>query len=149
MRVKWFGGSVENRSHLRRGGISLFHIGVLAICALSTLAAPLHAAAARPQVLILASYHHGKAWTDTIVGAIRDTVTSASPGTKVLIEYMDMIRNEPRHVVPHLEFLYDSKYGNAPLTVIVAVNDEALNFLVSRRNRLFENVPIVFATSTH
>lgn len=119
---------------------------LLGFCFALAAAGPARAEEPPPRVLILASYHHGNAWTDTIVEAIRGLIEEKAPSASVYVEYMDVERNEPREVYPYLETLYLSKYETKRPTVIIAVNDEALNFLVSRRDRLFQKVPIVFCS---
>lgn len=98
-----------------------------------------------PRVLVLASYHHGNPWTDSIVEEIRQVFQAERPTAKLHIEYMDAMRNDPREVFPSIEALFRSKYrGKRPAT-IVTIGDEALNFLLARRDRLFPMVPIVFS----
>ncbi len=97
-----------------------------------------------PRVLVLASYHHGNPWTDSIVEEIQRSFKAAHPAAKIYIEYMDAVRNDPREILPALELLLQSKYRSKPPTVIIGVGDEALNFLLARRDRLFGDVPIVF-----
>lgn len=97
------------------------------------------------RVLVLASYHHGNPWTDSIVEEIRRIFQDERPNAKLHIEYMDAMRNDPREVFPSTEALFRSKYrGKRPATIIT-IGDEALNFLLARRDRLFPMVPIVFS----
>ncbi|MBN2751706.1 MAG: PAS domain S-box protein [Rhodospirillaceae bacterium] len=100
--------------------------------------------ASAPRVLVLASYHQGNPWTDSIIKEIQNTIGHAQPDVEIHVEYMDSMRNDPRDVFPFLEPLYRSKYLSTPPNAIIAVDDEALNFLVARRNRLFHDVPIIF-----
>ncbi|MGE4528697.1 MAG: PAS domain S-box protein [Rhodospirillaceae bacterium] len=120
------------------------------LCLVLLLAAAFAPAAAHAsdgaerRVLVLASYHHGNPWTDSIVEEIRHVFAQRQPGVEVYVEYMDAVRNDTKQVYPFFETLLRSKYRDKQPEVIIAVNDEALNFLLARRDRLFGRIPVVF-----
>jgi len=137
--------STGTRRGLRRararwaGWFCLFLVGLFA-----AVGNPPTARADAPRVLVLASYHHGNPWTDSIVEEIRGVFARRQPDVEVYVEYMDALRNDTRQVFPSFEKLLRSKYRDKPPSVVIAVNDEALNFLLARRDRLFSRIPVVF-----
>jgi PAS domain S-box-containing protein len=97
------------------------------------------------KVLILHSYHQGFTWTDRVMDGIQSIFDDPSDLTiEPYIEYMDVKRNRADEAFPHLERLYDYRYGDMNFDVIIVSDDFGLNFLLERRDRLFQKVPIVF-----
>ena len=69
------------------------------------------------------------------------------PGSKRLefhLEYMDTKRHFSPEYLQHLFNLYETKYKNQQLDVILCSDDNALDFLLTHRDMLFPGVPIVF-----
>jgi serine phosphatase RsbU (regulator of sigma subunit)/ABC-type uncharacterized transport system substrate-binding protein len=95
------------------------------------------------RILVLNSYNKGYAWTDNEVDAIEDAF-GAEPHVVLQMEYMDAkLINSDEHF-RLLEALYANKYSKARFDVIIATDDDALDFLRQRGARLFPGVPIVF-----
>ncbi len=97
-----------------------------------------------PSILILHSYHHGFTWTENICTGLHSVLDGANFEIDVHIEYMDTKVHLPEVVFPLLEQLYMIKYEGICLDLIITTDDNALNFLLARRDQLFPGVPIVF-----
>ncbi|WP_316975589.1 sensor histidine kinase [Shumkonia mesophila] len=140
LRISGRQGSNGGGGYRRRWSF-LAAAGVLAT-ALAFATAP--ALAAKKRVLVINSYNVGNAQTDNIIGGIRSVFASEMPGTELFFEQLDSLRHPATTVYPHMEALVRSKYAGTGIDVIVVANDAALDFLLTRRSRLFPNVPIVF-----
>ncbi len=97
-----------------------------------------------PSVLILHSYHPGFIWTESISVGLRSILEKADFEIDVHIEYMDTKVYLPEIMFPQLEQLYVTKYKDKHFDLIITTDDNALNFLLPRRDLLFREVPIVF-----
>lgn len=95
-------------------------------------------------ILVLASYHRGYKWTDDIIRGIDDVLRSAKLHADVHWEYMDTKRHVTSRYVEQIARLYDVKYANTVLDVIICSDNNAFNFLKKYRDRLFPGVPVVF-----
>lgn len=102
------------------------------------------ASARSPQrVLLLNSYHHGFEWSDDVTRGVRSGLRHSS-GVELLVEYMDRRRDESQAGLEALDRLYLTKYEHAQPDLIIAADDAAVRFVISRRDRLFPGVPVVF-----
>lgn len=101
--------------------------------------------ATRPiAVLVVNSYHKGFPWSDNIVRAIEKTLATAPLPVNISVEYMDTKRFvDPRHL-DNLYALYRHKFRNWRFDVIIASDTPAFQFVLSHRQELFRNTPIVF-----
>ncbi len=97
-----------------------------------------------PCILILHSYHPGFTWTENISAGLHSILDEADFKTNLHIEYMDTKVNLPEVMFPLLEQLYRSKYVGEHIDLIITTDDNALIFLLPRRDLLFPGVPIVF-----
>ena len=97
----------------------------------------------KQRILVLNSYSHGYKWTDNIVRAIRDEFKD-NPNVIIHIEYMDtkMVGNQDH--LQQLSQLYQSKYADHTIDVIISSDDDALEFLREYRDQLFPGTPVVF-----
>jgi PAS domain S-box-containing protein len=98
----------------------------------------------KKHVLVLNSYHPGYAWSDGVMAAVRSVFERTEFDVNLRIEHMDTKHHKPERVFPHLERLYREKYANSAFDVIIASDNNALDFLLKRRGDLFAAVPIVF-----
>jgi len=97
-----------------------------------------------PKVLVLHSYHQGFDWTDSIQKAVSDTLKAEVPNAEVFVEYMNTKRQPVETISSHLRDLYRRVYWNVRFDVIIASDNNALDFLLQYRDRLFRGVPVVF-----
>jgi two-component system, cell cycle sensor histidine kinase and response regulator CckA len=114
----------------------------LAICLCCVGATPAKAEEER-NVLILQSYHMGYPWSDSVSEGIL-SVLEKEKHMALFFEYMDTKRHMDKPYLEKLFQFYKEKYGEMALNVIICSDDNALNFLLKNRDRLFSGVPIVF-----
>jgi two-component system cell cycle sensor histidine kinase/response regulator CckA len=98
----------------------------------------------KKRVLVLNSYHEGYSWSDNVMAAIRIEFDKANIDAALFWEDMDTKHYQPEDIFPYLDKLYQVKYRNLSFDVIISSDNNALNFLLTRRDRLFPGVPIVF-----
>ena len=97
-----------------------------------------------PKVLVLHSYHQGFEWTDSIQKAFSETLTTSFPKAEMFVEHMNTKRQSFGTMAPQLNALYKHAYSNVAFDVIVASDNNALDFLLLHRDSLFPGVPVVF-----
>ena len=97
-----------------------------------------------PKVLVLHSYHQGFAWTDSVQRAFSDKLSASFPKAEVFVEYMNTKRQPAGVMSPQLAELFKRAYSKVTFDVIVASDNNALDFLLLRRDTLFPGVPVVF-----
>ncbi|MCF8056149.1 MAG: PAS domain S-box protein [Desulfocapsa sp.] len=96
------------------------------------------------QILVLNSYHPGYSWSDDIMEGIRSVFPEDGESVVLHIEYMDTKRFSPEKSFVLLEQLYQIKHQLSNYDLIIASDNNALNFLKQNNNKLFPNIPIVF-----
>lgn len=118
---------------------------IIAFVWLAILSLPSNAEATSVRkVLVLHSYHQGFLWTDMIQEGLSRTLSNSSPKTELFVEYMNTKRQAAETMFPHLARLYKQAYQNVKFDVIVASDNNALDFLLLYRDSLFPGVPVVF-----
>lgn len=95
-------------------------------------------------ILLLHSYHKGLAWTDQITDGVRTVLDTCALDYELHIEYMDSKRRPPATIFPILQELYQTKYQESQPDVIILADNNALSFVLERREVLFPGAPIVF-----
>ncbi len=101
------------------------------------------AAAAPKDILILHSYRVGYAWTDEASRGFIETFGQAGE-FNLWSEFLDARRQSyPRNSALQLSQIA-SRHQGRKFDLILAVDDEALDFIVNRSNGLFGSVPVVF-----
>ena len=96
------------------------------------------------QLLVLNSYHQTSVWTDQIMAGILPVLNDPGLPVEVHSEYLDAQRHPLAEIGGEVEALLAAKYRTTPLDLIIVSDDDALDFLLSRRQQLFPEVPIVF-----
>lgn len=96
------------------------------------------------KVLVLHSYHQGYLWTDMIQEGLSHTLLQQFPQVEIYVEYMNSKRHSAEIVAKSLRDLYATLYRNVDFDVIVASDNNALDFLLQYREELFPGVPVVF-----
>jgi two-component system, cell cycle sensor histidine kinase and response regulator CckA len=97
-----------------------------------------------PKILILHSYHQGYLWTDMIQEGVSRSLSATFPKAELYVEYMNTKRQVREVLFPQLQELYRLTYKNTQFDVIVASDNNALDFLLLYRDSLFPGVPVVF-----
>ena len=94
-------------------------------------------------ILIIHSYQKGYKWSDDISKAIEDQFKKNS-NIGITTVYMDAKRVENDSYYNKLLELYKEEFKYSAFDVIIAVDNEALEFLTKFRDKIFQNTPIVF-----
>jgi len=97
-----------------------------------------------PKILILHSYHQGYLWTDMIQEGVSRSLSATFPKAELYVEYMNTKRQVREVLFPQLQELYRLTYKNTQFDVIVASDNNALDFLLLYRESIFPGVPVVF-----
>lgn len=123
---------------------------VLAQCVLlasSTLRSEPAQVGAERNILVLHSYHKGLSWTEKVVSGIDSGLEADrtfSSNIRVFYEYMDAKRFEDPGYQELLVPLLKYKAQRVRYSLVIAVDDPALNFLLKHRDDIFGEVPVVF-----
>lgn len=98
------------------------------------------------RVLILNSYHQGFSWSDNEIKGAMDTLSRYTPyDIQITIEHMDTKLNDPKVLEPVIFNRLNTKYAHRRIDVIISFDDNAFNFLLKHRDKIFIDTPIVFA----
>ncbi|GAB2783752.1 hypothetical protein GCM10027040_07240 [Halomonas shantousis] len=92
-----------------------------------------------PQILILASYHDGDAWTDSLVRNLRYYLESANQNVRVRVHYLEA-RDQPASDYLADDALHDSANRLRPYDRLVLLDDAALAFYL-RHSSTFSGPP--------
>ncbi len=96
------------------------------------------------RILILNSYHYGYSWSDNEVKGIIETLDISFPDADILVEFLDAKHfPESFHGQTRKKMIAD-KYPSQTFSLIFAVDNPALEFIVSYRDELFPKIPVVF-----
>ena len=93
-------------------------------------------------ILVLHSYHKGYGWSDDISKAIEENFKNQD--VTIFTEYMDTKHIYSYDYKLQLLKLYQYKYKNKKFDIIIASDNNALNFLERFHDKVFQNTPIVF-----
>jgi len=118
-----------------------------ALFALAILAATAEVRADGPpsrNVLFLNSYHHGLDWSDDLVRGTRVVLEGEPYPVELWVEQMDTRRFSGSEYETRLTELLRFKYAGRTMDAIVAADDAALAFLLTRHDQLFQGVPVVY-----
>lgn len=93
-------------------------------------------------ILILHSYHQGYEWTDSVQKGIIEKL-KLNPEDTLYVEYLDALRNRNPEYLNAMVALYDLKYGDVSMDLVLVSDDAALNF-IKGHPELFPKVPVAF-----
>ena len=96
------------------------------------------------RVLVLNSYHYGYAWSDGEMKGIIETLENSFPDADVLVEFLDAKHFPDSYHEQAVRKMLEDKYPSAVFSLIIAVDNPALEFLLNYREKLFSGVPVVF-----
>lgn len=126
-------------------------IGLILLAALLlavTATASVHHEKPVTTVLLLHSYHHGFAWSDTFTEGVREQLVGSDHQVHLDIHYLDEKHTSGRRLWPNIRQILEYKYEVHPPDIILAVDDAALHFLLDN-NDLFPEAPVVFGGVSH
>ena len=96
------------------------------------------------EILVLNSYHPGYAWSDDEQAGVIDVFRAKDKNWLPVIEYLDLKRLPDGKHLAELKKLFRLKYRNKKFSVVIAMDNPALEFAIDSREELFGNAPIVF-----
>ena len=96
------------------------------------------------QVLIVHSAYEGYPWTDSLNRGIHHVFDSAPEPIEFFIEYIDTKRNQGEFYFEELQKLWQIKYRNRQIDLILVCDNEAYDFILKDRDTLFQQIPLVF-----
>jgi signal transduction histidine kinase len=96
------------------------------------------------RILVLHSYHIGMAWEDRLNEGMLAQLRQSGLAFDIFIEYMDTKRLPKARLYERLAALYTEKYTTLP-DIILATDDNAVDFLLAYRDQIFPDVPVVFS----
>ncbi|MDW7645371.1 MAG: ATP-binding protein [Desulfuromonadales bacterium] len=96
-------------------------------------------------VLVLHSYDPGFPWTTSIDNAIARTFASQPLQIRIYSEYMDTKRNPGAfYITETADRALVSKLTGRHFDLVMVSDNDALNFVLRHRERLFSGLPVVF-----
>lgn len=101
--------------------------------------------ARKKKVLVLHSYHQGLNWTDNITSGMQ-SIFNQYDNLEVQFEYMDSKRNSDPAYLEEFAKFYELKHHAIPFEVIIASDNNALEFTRRYQDIYFNNIPVVFAS---
>ena len=102
----------------------------------------------RQQILVLASYHAGLSWTDGQLAGLRQALSKSDIPVDLHIEFLDTKRTPPTAAYfAKVSDLLNEKYHQTKIALVVAQDDDALDFALQQRlpGRRLNGIPIVFS----
>ncbi|MBS2100550.1 sensor histidine kinase [Carboxylicivirga linearis] len=97
----------------------------------------------KKNVLILNAYHQNYHWADEIMRGVFSEMGDKE-SYELYVEYMDTKRCSDSTYYTHLKDIYLYKYKKVKIDVILACDDNALNFMLMYRDDIFPEVPVSF-----
>lgn len=129
---------IKNHKFIRLGYLN--HVILL-----SFLITPMAAISeAAPKILIIHSYYQVSQWTDDIMDGMMSVLASADEETSIYTEFLDAQRIEKEEFWPSFENYLKAKYLGENFDVILASDDDILDFLIPRYKDIFPGTPFVF-----
>lgn len=105
----------------------------------------------RRQILVLASYHTGLSWTDGQLAGLREGLSKSDIPVDLHIEFLDTKRTPPTPAYfAKVSDLLNEKYRQTKIALVVAQDDDALDFALQQRlpGRRLNGIPVVFSGVT-
>jgi PAS domain S-box-containing protein len=97
-------------------------------------------------VWMVVSYHAGMPWSDAQVAGVRDQLAQYEPHTELRLDFLDTKRIAPSETYyQQMEALALSKYRAAPPRLILAADDDALDFALRMRHKYFSDAVVLFS----
>ncbi len=129
-------------NHQYYKSILLLTLGILLLLPLSAVAYN----PPQPTILVINSYHRGYFWSDNQMRAVQEAFADHYD---VIIEYLDTKRHPLDLIQDDLVRLFQSKYSQEKIDLILAFDDGAYNFLDKYYDLLFPGVPVVVTGVDH
>jgi PAS domain S-box-containing protein len=98
----------------------------------------------KSSVLYLNSYHHGYRWSDDVLEGFLSVISKDAELLEMQIEYMDTKKYDLDEVEDRLFSLYTNKFSDQRFDVVVASDNNAVEFYRKYNKDLFAGAPLVF-----
>ena len=95
-------------------------------------------------VLLLQSYNHGHPWEDDVTAGVQKAFSESNQIIWLSIEYLDTKRIKSDKYFQSLVQLFEEKFKNEQFDLIIANDDNAFEFALNYRRKLFDSAPVVF-----
>jgi PAS domain S-box-containing protein len=122
----------------------------LLLCVLGLLAGPLAQGQENtgpdPVIWMVASYHPGMPWSDAQIAGVREQLGRRGRAFELRLDFLDT-----KHIAPsetyyqQMEAVVRSKYQSAAPQLILAADDDALDFALRIRNKYFPDTALLFS----
>jgi len=132
---------------LRTPPIFFIILSCLILIFISSLAAaepPGGKQAAKADILILNSYHHGYTWSDNELAGIMEIFSKAGLAEDVHVEALDSKHFPDNRHFDRVRDLLAAKYAEHKPTLVMTMDNPAFTFAIRYRRELFAGIPIVF-----
>ncbi len=96
------------------------------------------------KVLLLNSYNYTLEWTRSITLGVAEVLEANAPELQLRVEFMDTKNYNSPADYERVASILQAKYSGDKIDVIVSSDDNAVNFLLQHREKLFPGIPIVF-----
>lgn len=99
----------------------------------------------RPKrVLVLNAYHLSHPWTEDVNRGLNEKFNASPFEVEVWTEFMETRRRPEAAQFDRVQHHISESYGHLRFDLILAVDDDAVRFLIERGRRLFGDVPVVY-----
>lgn len=127
---------------------SLYLLACVALCVLQGLARADNGSPP-PHVLYLNAYHPGYSWSDAIEEGIRKGLSGDTRQVELSVEYLDARRFPDASRMAILADAMAIKYRGYRHDLLIVSDNDAFDFAIRYRERLFPGLPIVFCGFNH
>lgn len=101
-------------------------------------------------VLVLHSYHAGLKWTDDIMKGIREEFSDSGETIDLHVDYLDTMRNSsPEYLNRDVPAFFSAKFRDRSFELVMVSDNDAFDFVLKHRDRLFPNLPVIFCGVNH
>ncbi|MFK5881068.1 MAG: ABC transporter substrate binding protein [Sulfurospirillum sp.] len=107
------------------------------------LASGLFALSNTKNILLVHSYHRGYKWSDDISKVLEKKYENNS-GTSLTTVYMDTKKVATPTYFDRLFSLYDEQFKGRHFDLVIAADNNALEFVIRYHEHLFKDLPVVF-----
>lgn len=96
--------------------------------------------------MLLVSYHAGMAWSDDQIAGLRSQLQTLGDQVDIHLDFLDTKNVAPSAAYyQRMEALLLAKYGTTAPTLLLATDDDALDFALQMRQHHYPGVPILFS----
>ncbi len=97
----------------------------------------------RKDILILHSYSEDNLWTRQVQGGILEGMEGREEVFNLSLEYMDTKNFPTEKYLEKYDRLFTYKYTPKKIDLVIAVDDRAFHYALSKRENIFKDVPIL------